>query len=232
MKTSTIFFAFAALFVSAVSANVGTNVPPGGYGPMPGSSCYSVAPSYREACCKTKTPGSDPACPAIMGSTCRTVNPVDFDKCCERKRTEGVKDETCPNPSPSPSPSPAPSVGADCASRGPFAVNECCIAKKLKGVEDPTCASATCGYLAAANVTECCYRKGAAGVADDYCMGKPVENITCAAHTNAEDRAACCLDKATQCPFEYDPTCTGFFNACNLYDATARAHTHAHSANF
>ena len=73
-----------------------------------GSSCSTVSPNSREACCqKKKADGVEdkwcmenyskpaPKPTPSMGSSCGTVNPVNREACCKKKKADGIEDKWC-----------------------------------------------------------------------------------------------------------------------------------------
>lgn len=68
------------------------------------------------------------------GSTCASVNPADFDKCCWQKRQNYEFDPSCKKPTP-----PAPLPGSSCASLPPKYQRKCCEEKEWKGIYDRAC---------------------------------------------------------------------------------------------
>jgi hypothetical protein len=91
-----------------------------------GSSCSTVSPNSRKACCQKKKdsgvvdawctknyPKLTPA-PKPLGSSCSTVSPDSRQACCQKKKDSGVVDAWCaknyPKLTPTPKPTPKPNT--------------------------------------------------------------------------------------------------------------------------
>jgi len=84
---------------------------------MPGSSCGTVSPSSREACCKNKK------IDGVMDEWCAANYP-----------------DPAPTPVPTPAPTPVPKPTDEKNCKDSVNINECCIGKALKGeLTDPAC---------------------------------------------------------------------------------------------
>jgi hypothetical protein len=200
MKVLPTLFALAALFVATASArtlnDIGSNVPPGGYGLAPGSTCRSVNPNDFVACCAKKLMDGvvDSTCPSppppspsspphsssptqspLAGASCGLLAQSDVMPCCYAKGRAGEKDDFCIG---------KPVAGLACSASANIEDHATCCAAKAAACPpkyDPTCpspssptpapvvktcASASPTPLAAA---ECCDRKRNEGVKDATC---------------------------------------------------------------